>query len=359
MTTPAPFVRTLRATVLSIALAICFTPDSSAQLLGRDPLQGLFRPELRGDTLILKYDLTLIRASCDSILLQLNQRYIPGVDSAPSGASNRSIKLAPSAGDACATGTRWQGETILPDAYRVVPENYSLCLFETNADSGVVHNDLTFHPEGYGRRVTMGLAWFTKSGFDPPVHSDAHGMLLHVEDHIGYCLRDYRLYVGYSFDRSKRYALYNYVRIGVERAFWRRGSWRTFCLASIAYSRARGSRGPDRIAQTSAGVELGIRIDGPFEGLRYSFDTSMDGYHRVDLTMALTAHADGSERAGTMFSLYRGDYADGFGVKLFLEGWGGAKSLKYFNNRPLWHKGLSIVGWIPLSPFIYLMSLAS
>ena len=345
----------LRTLILTGILVAIVSSQVVAETHFWDPLQGYVRPEARGDSLEVDYDLILNRPGIDSLVLVFYSEieWRTGIVHLGPGVS---IGNPP-------RGTRWKGRQVFPWLYPNVPNTYSVLIYELGADTasvnaGLTEEKLSCHPSGVGgRQATIGMGWFTKEGFTSPVHSDAHGILLHLEDRIGYFDRNFSIYFGYSVNHSTRFTLYKYASVGTEAFLWGRDRWRPSFHAGVSYARIKGYEDPIKSVKKGLDGEFGVGLDGRFESLRYTFNTAFEGYHRVDLALSLIAHADGQQRIGTMYSLYNGEYVNGFGVYIYMQGWGLTNALQYHNNRPFLHKALAVVGWVPCAPFILLFSL--
>jgi len=109
----------------------------------------------------------------------------------------------------------------------------------------------------------------------------------------------------------------------------------------------RGDVEPNRFLKRGVGVEGGIRFEGKFESLTYSYDTTVGGYHRADLVLAHSAGSQGF-KVGTIYTVQWGDYVRMFSINAYIKLGGGVTGmLEYPNHRPIPHKLLAWVGFVP------------
>lgn len=106
------------------------------------------------------------------------------------------------------------------------------------------------------------------------------------------------------------------------------------------------------------GVEGGIALQGRFERLSYSYHTIHDGYHSVQLLMAIASSEESI--GGTVFGLDFGK--DFFTITLSiraegLDADGIARGFHRFENRPWWHRALSYASVAPLYPIALVVRL--
>ncbi len=324
-----------------------------------DNFYGEFNPKIKNDSLFIKYDLMIKREVYDSIQFQLTLNIDNSNTVNTTDTIWKRLEISKSNSDNSITMNSWNGQIIYPNFQDDIPNHYRLRLFYTENENISSNGDvivvLPFFAIGGGKKSSVGLGFFTKSGFDPPIHSNANGLVWQLEDRMGRYYRNYSIVFGYSINHSKKFSLYDYGRIEGELILW--GKDRIFPIfhAAVTYSRIKGYEDPNEFVKKGFGLEGGIRVESKFERFRYSYNTSVGGYHRFDMVFAISAKF-GGQKIGTIYSLYSGKYARMISINVFMEGWGGNK-LAYHNNRPFIHKALSIVGWLPFSPFILLMSL--
>lgn len=333
--------------------------------LGQRELNGRVSPEVVGDSLVIEYELYRSWSPLDSLLFALRC-----VDSTKNDVSPEAFawhQLSPVTADSVDPrfGFAWEGRLVLPWLKDAKPNNYMLRLFRSAreglpADSGLLVDNLLFEPaKMIGREINLGLSWFTRGGFPPPVHSTAYGVAGHVEDKFGYRGHGFAILAGYGGDYSKRFVFFDLPRL--EAYFAPAGwvEWQPIFHVGATYTRLKGVEGDDQVKYKGYGGEIGVRMDGPFESFRYSYNSAVGGYHRADLVLAIESKVGGVERVGTIFSYFRGDHVRMFMITAYMEGWGfrndRGEALFYHNDRPWWHKGLSLAGWLPFLPIALAM----
>ncbi len=350
--------------MLVAVLAMIAFLGAVSNTLASDRLSGHVRQRTTGDTLVIDYDLTVRRLACDSVAFALLGETVG--DSLSMRERSVWTKLVPVTADSAAPdyGRRWQGQLQLPWYSADSPNHYRLRFYqkteEEPGDSGFIVEDYCFQKFGaVGRQASLGLAWFTKSGFPKPVHSSAYGVMGRLEDKLGYRGRRFSMYAGYGLNYSRRFWLFDIPRLQIETAPRFRDAWQPIFHVAASYTRLKGREGDSEIKKSGFGAEAGVRLGGPFEALSYSYSTAVGGYHRADVIFAIESQAGGAEKIGTIFSLYRGKYVRMVAVTVYMEGWGSRgpsnETLRYRNNRPWWHKGLALSGFLPFLPMALAM----
>lgn len=324
-----------------------------------DFVSGRITPRIDGNTLILFYDLTLIRVACDSIAIELPVGNKDDSGSYPD--ESVLLILRPNVVDKedSLYGLQFRGEVRSMEYGRHVKSRYALRLYRVESDTlaidtGLYFDGLAFYPDGVGaRRGHVGLGFSTRSGFSDPIRSNSKHIIYRIEDLWGYNSRYYGIFVGYSFNHSSRFTLSEYIRVQAEFVPLRRKLWWPVFLAATTYTRVRGSKGTAKFVKKGLGVEAGLSIKGRLESVNYSYSTAAGGYHRAELFVAteLTGH-----RIGTKYSLFRGKYVRMFSITMSfdIEDFSDNR-LGYRNRRPFIHKALALVGFIPLLPMALAM----
>jgi hypothetical protein len=352
-----PFIR-IRRTVIEIILIILFGSSTAYPFLTiLERFSGHITPRMQGDTLIINYYLYSRRDVYDALDFHLI---------ADSGqASNQSnhdtawVRLHPITEDTANPkyGREWQGELRLPGNYTYLPKNFELRFHESsrvNNSSGGTDfvSEYAFYPTGvYGGRVNIGIASSIINGFPEPMHSGANSIILHLEDRRGYYNRYYTIFGGYSINYSKKFRLYDFARLEAEGIFWGRDRWMPIFHVTALYSSVKGVENGIKFIKKGFGAEVGVRFDGRFESLRYSYNTAVGGYHRADLVLAAFSEF-GDKKIGTMYSMYHGKYVRMLALSVYMEGWGESddETLQYHNNRLIIHQLLAVLALIPLLP---------
>ncbi len=351
----------LVASVIFI-LSLFFASTGLTNPLYVELLRGRAKASLDGRTLRIDYELFVKDVPCDSVKMRLDFTS-PG-ETFSTDSKSLAVLLSPiiSKSTGQPTQSGWRGQLLWPEPVFQYPESYSLCFYQSQdknepTDSvGTTIGGLSFEPNKVvGRQGTIGSGWFTKSGFPSPVHSEAHGIVFHLEDQFDYRQKRLGLFLGYAINHSPRYVL-NSVRFGGELALWGRDRWLPVVSSALIYSHIKGYEDPVKLFKKGTGVELGIRLDGPFEGFRYTYNNAAGISRRADATFLIMSGA--SMKVGTMYSVYSGDYTRGFGIYVYMGGWGNSNTIERRNNRPFWHKGLALVGFATFLPIIIPLYLA-
>ncbi len=356
-----------RNTSIIFILVFCLLSGLAASVRSLDyrELHGSISTEVVGDSLVVEYDLRRNRFPLDSLLFAL--RDIDSGDTFSPTEVSSWHRLTPVTTDSADLrfGLEWAGRMQLFFKEDRKPNNYMLRLFKRSTDSlevdtGRLVDDLCFVPTiSIGREVNLGLAWFTKSGFPEPVHSSTYGVMGQLEDKLGIRGRRFAFYAGYSGNYSPRFVFFDLPRLEAEYAPWGWDGWQPRLHVAATYTRLNGFESPHEVKYKGYGQEVGLRVDGPFESLRYSYNTAVGGYHRADVVFAIAAKAAGTQKIGTIISYYRGEHVRMFAVTAYMEIWGSRNeqdgTLSYRNNRPWWHKGLALSGFLPFLPIALAM----
>lgn len=122
---------------------------------------------------------------------------------------------------------------------------------------------------------------------------------------------------------------------------------------SGTYSRLKFHGSSTSRVRSDWAAEIGAGYHGRFEDITYRYAGDRGGYHRVDCFLAVFSMQDRG-KLGTVFSIYLGDEISMFQVKACMYGTFETRSLAYFNDRPLVHK---ILGALPFLPFFLLFNL--
>lgn len=203
-----------------------------------------------------------------------------------------------------------------------------------------------------GARASIGLAFNQRSGFPDPVRTDQKGTMLALQTLYAAGSPHFTLLGGFTFNHSKIFSLYEYPRMQVEWIPGKRDAWFPIFHLSAVYAKVKGYNDPHKFVKKDFGFETGVRIDGPFESFRYSYNTGVGGYHKGDLIFAAMGRV-GHFKAGTAYSLYYGKYVRMFGVTMYFETIGD-DSPESKRRRPFWHTGFAYLAFVPLFPLMLL-----
>lgn len=156
------------------------------------------------------------------------------------------------------------------------------------------------------------------------------------------------------------FASHEIIPIAARRYFGGRNRFAPSLELGAAHSSLRVSPPEWRIEEKEWGAMVGAAIDGPFERLSYRYCTALDGYHTVGLSFALAKTEN--FRMGTTYEYVHYDKGDMVRVVLLIEGvpmgggFGlghGSTDLTMYNDRPWWHKALSVPALVPAVVVMY------
>lgn len=331
-------------------------------------LQGEVHRKVKNDTLIIAYDLLAPQLYCDSIVFQIPLK--PGLGSysgCPLQNPESLLYHATSTPDpnqkidTVRTPVRLTGTLSFPHPECYDESRYWLHKYSTSVDPETgkpeAHDSypepFRFYPTGnFGRSSEIGAALFDKYGYPSDVRGKNNRCLFHYMDKLAYHLKEWTAYFSFRMNQSGPFTYYDYAVVGCDiYPGGRESLWPSIIIAS-KYSRTKAANKPNQLVEKGSGIETGLRFDGRFESLAYTYSSNVGGVHRVDLSFAVMATQQMS--MGTRYTAYYGKYFRMYQVSLYVESVWMIESpdLDRIYNRPLIHKILAGVVLLPYLPML-------
>ncbi len=175
-----------------------------------------------------------------------------------------------------------------------------------------------------------------------------------------YTYRNWQVRCSYSGMWGSDFAAQEIVPLAARRYVGNRNRLAGSVELGTAYSTLRVSPPEWRFDNNEWGAIVGAAIDGPFERLSYRYCSALDGYHTVGLSFA--TFRTGNLRLGTTYEYVHYEHTEMFRVLLMVEGLPtgggiglghGSTDLDSYNNRPWWHKALSVPALVPAVVVVY------
>ncbi len=328
--------------------------------MAEDAITGKVEVHSKESLIVVSYDLQYNGGCADSLRMSLYYSY-PGPDSILRQSSEWVGLTVDNAvrSDSCGS-IRWRGHFELASSDQ---KSYTDCVVEVYGvnEKGAVEKLMSdefavIGPSGYGRRAMIGLGFPSYSEFDKPLESTDKKVLWRIEDKWMFHSPRASFIASWSLNLSKPLVWAEYPRVGGELALFGRDKGLPIVEGYVVHSRLRVKHDTVTFVKRDVGSEMAVRLEGPFESIRYAYNSGIGGYNRVDVLVARWAKM-GGYKIGTGYTLIHGKNLRMVGISVAMEGWGiGNEPIEYKNRRPFVHKVIGLAAWIPFLPLAMLMA---
>ncbi len=346
-----------------VTVTLVCSPAPALSLQDGD-ITGHFSPKMHDDTLVVTYSLQYTSYVFDKVTFYTIPHTLDVNAEAGSRSSARTLELDMSSLADTTKGPEWNGRFDLAGYEHGIPQSYVLSWYQKTEDGALDTENVSvdtmgFYPAGdLARYARVGISFATRRDFPDSVQSDAYLPAWRIEDRIGRLSRHSAFWIGYSINHSGTFSLYDYAKTEFEVVPWTRRQGLPILGVGASYSRVKGRRGDTQFIDRGLATEVSLKIEGPFESVRYAYNTTAGGYNRADLVFSLQGGDPGALRMGTMYSVYWGKRVNMLSLSVYMGG-GDTHMLERRNHRTIIHEALASIALLPLLPYALLMALDS